>query len=730
MLFFILGSLSLFAQSENNVQSPYFHITTEGIKASQFPLLSSAAEVNITGPIADVKVIQKYKNNGEVPIEAVYVFPASTRAAVYEMKMYVGQRVIEAEIQEKNKARSNYEKAKKEGKRASLLEQHRPNVFQMNVANLMPGEEIRVEMKYNEFLIPTDKIYQFVYPTVVGPRFADKKHFDKNSQWVAQPYTKQGASPSYTFDVDVLLNAGMEIQKAECVSHHVDMSFSSKEELKLKLKPHHKNKGERDFVFEYSLAGDEINQGTFLYSHGDENFFLTMIQPPAKFNNAEIPNREYVFVVDVSGSMRGFPLDISKDLMQKLVSSLKPTDKFNILLFAGGSKLWSPQSKEANQKNLTEAFSFLNNINGGGSTQLLPALRRALDLPSEEDAYSRSIVVITDGYVHVEREAMKLIAENLHKSNLFAFGIGSSVNRHLIEGMAHAGAGEPFVITDKNQSEEKVQKFKKYIEHPLLTDIDVRFSDFDAYDVIPFSFPDLMAERPLYIFGKYRGSAVGDILIYGKQGDKDYCEIISTKLTDRSAKNSPIRYLWAREKIRFLDDLNAMSTSEKDVEEITALGLKYDLLTKYTSFVAIDQEVVNGEAKRKKLRKVNQPLPLPHGVSNHAVGFELKEEMEFDVDAKLDDEDIFVQVTLMSDVGLASQITNTLSSKISYQLYEKRMLDGNTLNVSFDAKNGTWSITDDKRRIDEKLKMELQNLLARICGVENSVAFKIQMLWI
>jgi len=573
VLLLLMSTASIaFSQEADQSESPYFYVTSGGDKVEDFPLLSTTAEVNIVGPIADVTVTQKYKNDGALPIEAVYVFPGSTRAAVYEMTMKIGDRIIKADIQEKKQARKTYEKAKSEGKRASLLEQHRPNVFQMNVANICPGDVIEVEMKYNEFLVPEEKVYSFVYPTVVGPRFTGSNEKDKGNTFPAIPYLKSGVKSESTFDIAVNVNAGMQLKETKSPTHKINVEHPTANTATVTLHRKEKNPGNRDFIFSYSLAGGKIAQGTMLYNHGDEHFFLTVLEPPARVDEVSIPPREYVFVVDVSGSMNGFPLDISKQLMKNLIYKMRPIDKFNVMLFASSSSVLAASSIVANAENLEKAYKFIDNQQGGGGTRLLPALRKALDLPTDNEINSRSIVVVTDGYVSVERETFKLISENLNKSNLFAFGIGSSVNRHLIEGMAYAGRGEAFVITDKKYAKKQAEKFRKYIQYPLLTNISYAFEGFDAYDVIPKTLPDLMAERPLYLFGKYRGEAKGKIKIKGFNGKEVFDGSVPLSSSMVSADNSPIRYLWAREKIRWVDDLNGLSKSEKETKaKVTAL---------------------------------------------------------------------------------------------------------------------------------------------------------------
>jgi len=608
--------------SENNSDktlSPYFFVQGDDSQTDQLPLKSTKAEVNIAGIIADVMVTQEYKNEGKKPIEAIYVFPASTRAAVYKMTMTIGERIIKAVIKERNQARQDYEDAKQQGKSASLLEQQRPNVFQMNVANIMPGDLIKVEMCYTELLIPENGVYEFVYPTVVGPRYSNQSAATapENDKWVANPYTKEGEKPMYTFDIKINLNAGMPVKDVRCASHDMDIQYNGTEKVVATLKPGNEFEGNRDLILQYRLKGDAIQSGLLLYKGTDENFFLAMMQPPKRVTADIIPPREYVFIVDVSGSMNGFPLDISKKVLRDLIGKLKPTDRFNVILFAGASNLMAEQSLPANQENIGKAISFIDAQQGGGGTELLPALQKALSLKGTEN-YARTFVILTDGYVNIEKDAFDLVRKNLGKANFFAFGIGSSVNRFLIEGLAHAGAGEPFVVENPDNAETMAQRFRTYIESPVLTNISINYPGFEVYDVEPLSVPDLFAERPVIVYGKWKGNPTGEIVITGKRGNKDYLNEMKISSSDLSDKNSALRYLWARKRIQMLDDYTKTDGNDKKLsDEITNLGLKYNLLTAYTSFIAIDSEVRNQTGQSTT---VKQPLPLPQGVSNYAVG--------------------------------------------------------------------------------------------------------------
>ncbi|MFO7650343.1 MAG: VIT domain-containing protein [bacterium] len=605
-------------EGDDKTLSPYFFVQSDDPTVDRLPLLSTTAEVDIAGVIADVRVTQVYKNDGKRPIEAVYTFPASTRAAVYGLKMTIGDRTIVAEIRERERARQDYEAARRDGKTATLLEQQRPNVFQMNVANIMPGDFIRVELSYTELLVPEEGVYEFVYPTVVGPRYVSP-NVPKDERWTANPYTHEGEAPAYTFGIGVDIAAGMPIADLSCPSHKTLKAFGGLATASVRLDPSEKSGGNRDFILRYRLAGGAIESGLLLCEgarKGDENFFLLMLQPPKRVAIGDIPPREYIFIVDVSGSMHGFPLDVAKGLLRNLITGLRPTDYFNVLLFAGGSSVMAERSLAANEKNVARAVEFIDRQRGGGGTELLPALRRALALPRAEGT-SRTVVIATDGYVSVETEAFDLIRENLGKANMFTFGIGSSVNRHLIEGMARVGMGEPFVVEAEAGASEAAARFRRYIERPVLTGIDVRFEGFDAYDVEPLEVPDLLSERPMVVFGKYRGKPRGIIAVTGRGGAGRYSEVVRVAEYAPRPANSALRYLWARHRIQLLADYNDLREDSARIREVTRLGLQYSLLTAYTSFVAIDSKVRNKDGDPTQ---VIQPLPLPQGVSNYAVG--------------------------------------------------------------------------------------------------------------
>ncbi len=618
VLFFFFTINTAFAfdlPEDDKTLSPYF-LVTGAPDIDRLPLKDTNVEINVSGVIADVRVTQTYRNEGRRPINASYIFPASTRAAVYSMRMKIGNEVIVARIKEREKAKEEYETAKKKGKSASLLEEQRPNVFSMKMANLMPKEEIEIELRYTELLIPTKGVYELVYPTVVGPRYASKNNAE--AAQVKSPYMKEGRKPTSTLHISTRVSAGLPIQNLKSTSHNISPKWINPGVAELSLDDADPFSGNKDFILRYSLAGNQIESGLLLYEGEGENFFLYMAQPPERVKTEDIPPREYVFVVDVSGSMYGFPLDTSKKLLEDLIGQMRSNDYFNVILFAGDSTALSETPIPANEANISRAIQLIDEQRGLGGTELLPALRRAIDLPRKKGV-SRSIVLVTDGYISGEEGVFQYIRENLNSSNVFAFGIGSSVNRYLIEGVAKAGMGEPFVVTDMSQASKTADAFREYIESPLLTDVRLTPSGFDTYDVFPVYQPDLFAEKPVMVFGKWRGPVTGTFQLRGMTGRGEYSTDLDVSGTVPDDANRALRYLWARSRIAELSDYGYGNASDQNVKAITALGLKYNLLTPYTSFIAVREKIVNPDGSAKD---VNQPLPLPVGVSNLAVGSE------------------------------------------------------------------------------------------------------------
>lgn len=601
------------------------------------------------------------------------------------MTMQVGNQRVVAQIKEKEEAKEEYETAKSEGKSASLLEQERPNVFTMDVANIMPGDTAVIELHYTELINPVDGTYEFVFPTVVGPRYnacdsenpadsasvsqgntssgntssgnassgdasrsdtsEDNASYNSVSQndassgndsdsasdsgalhsrirlhsdneWTAIPYVPADDPDLGEYHIDITLSTGVPISELTCKSHDIAVSKESDSIAHITLADSGDYAGNRDFILKYRLIGEEIQSGLVCTGNEDENFFMLTIQPPERYTLEEIPPREYIFVLDVSGSMNGYPLDTAKTLIRKLVSDLRETDTFNLFLFSGDSAQMSPESLPATEENIKAAIALINEQVGNGGTELAPTLQKVLELPANEEA-ARSVIIITDGYISNEQAIFDLINNNMDTASFFSFGIGKSVNSYLVEGIATAGSGESFVVTDSEDAQDCADSFRTYIQSPLLTNISISYEGFEVYDVEPAVPSTLFAQKPIVLFGKYEDEPTGVIRITGKTGLEDYVQEISVADTAVSQDSSALSYLWARSR---LDRITGYGTIRNDAsvkEEITQLGLEYNMATQYTSFVCVIEEIKNPGGKNTD---VNQASPLPLEVSDLAIG--------------------------------------------------------------------------------------------------------------
>ena len=642
---------------EDKLLAPYFVIQSEGadISTDYFPLKSTEVTTNINGVIAETYVVQTYENQGDKPINAQYVFPTSSTATVHGMKMEIGNHVVTATIKEKEEAKEEYEEAKEEGKSASLLEQKRPNVFTMDVANIMPGDTARIELHYTELISCREGEYEFIFPTVVGPRYiapqdgsgpvpdtyvpsrdipeeggqSDEEDADPSAgneeaagndeaanDWAASPYLPEGVLPNSEYHINVNLSTGVPIADVTCKSHEINVAKETDSLARITLADSEDFAGNRDFILKYRLTGESVQSGLVLTENDSEKYFFLTVQPPERFTPEDIPPREYIFVLDVSGSMYGYPLDTAKDLIRNLVSGLKETDSFNLVLFSDDTYLLAPKSLAANSKNVQKAIDLIDEQEGGGGTSMLPALTEAISVPMKEDI-ARSVVIITDGYISNEDDIYDLINQNMDSASFFSFGIGCSVNDYLIKGIAQCGMGESFLVTDSEDADASAERFASYIEAPLLTGITVDYEGFDVYDVATATPSILYAQKPLILFGKWRGEPAGTITVSGKAGGQEYKQEISVADAAVDAENESIRYLWARTKLDQLAGYGSIRNDDSVKEEITKLGLDYNMTTPYTSFVAVVEEVRNPDGESED---VKQASPLPLQVSNLAVG--------------------------------------------------------------------------------------------------------------
>ncbi len=577
---------------------PYFKVLNRDADLDVLPLLLTTVDVNITGVVAEVHVSQYFKNDGKKPLEAQYVFPGSEAAAVHALTMEVNDRVVKAKMQKRQEARASYVAARAEGKTASLLEQGDPGLFTMNLANILPGDDIRVEMTYSERLQVENGVYRFSFPATARPTVLAKGRG-------ANAFTAHAAMG---IDIVAHLNAPIDIASLHSLHHGVETDHLDARTVSVLLDPEETFDFAEDFVLEYSLQGRQISSGVQLYQEDDAGYALMMLEPPATPASDEVLPREYVFVLDTSGSMDGLPIKNAKIVVSELLASLNSHEYFNLVTFAGGSELLSEQPLSANEDNIQRALERVDLQNGAGGTDLLSALKKIVEMP-RIDGVSRSLVILTDGAISVAHDTLQLIREQVARQNVFVIGVNNRwVDVEAIEAIAKAGQGDSFIIENEDELQRVQSQFMDYVRHPLLTDVQLESLGFEAIDLQPARMADLFARRPLFVIARYDGTQRGSLRISGQSASGRFSQYFDLDGVPSRPQNASLKHLWAREKI---DSLGGGYDGGVNEAEITALGLQYNvLLSRHTSFVAVDQVVRNASGEAPKTVDVSLQAPV------------------------------------------------------------------------------------------------------------------------
>ncbi len=604
------------------------------------PLEHTDVRGRISGYIASVDVTQRFHNPYDTKIEAVYVFPLPQNAAVTDFIMAIGERRIRGIIRERSEARRIYESARSQGHVASLLEQERPNIFTQSVANIEPGKKIDVKIKYFSTLAYTDGGYDFVFPMVVGPRFnppgstsgigaapRDAPGSTGQSTEVAylRPHERSGHDIALTVD----LEAGVEIESIASLTHAAAVERPSPTSATVTLSPNDAIPN-RDFVLRYHVAGKTLKANFMTHEDERGGFFTLMLYPPkvAKVSRRPV---ELVFVVDCSGSMRGAPLAKAKDAMRRALKRLDASDSFQIIRFSSHASQLGSAPIAATPANVRRGLKYLEKLQSGGGTMMIEGIKAALDFPHDSERL-RVVSFMTDGYIGNEAEIFAAVDQHLGAARLFSFGVGSSVNRYLIEGLARLGRGAvAYVGLDANAGTE-VDKFYDRMRYPALSEVRIDWGGLEVSEVFPQRLPDLFEGRPVLVTGRYAaGGAADDVIvrIHGKAGADDAAFEVPfsaarprgsgevAAAVDRSkqsgssaATHAAIPSVWARRKIAALMD--AVHTRGLELSpEVRDLALEFNLVSAFTSFVAVD---ASRKTEGDHGIRVQVPVPVPVGV--------------------------------------------------------------------------------------------------------------------
>ena len=600
-----------------------------GQKLLEFPLGHTDVAADIAGMVAHVTVTQRFGNPYEEPVEAVYVLPLPQNAAVNDMVMKVGDRTIRAVIKKRDEAKEIYEEAKREGKRASLLEQERPNIFTQSVANILPGDTILITIRYVQDLTYDHGSYEFVFPMVVGPRFIPGAPLDgpptgggwapdttrvPDASRITPPVLRPDERSGHDIGVKVSLDAGIPISHLRSKSHDVTIEKLGPKRAAVQLKPSDSIPN-KDFILEYDVAGKQPEAGLLSYWGDGGGFFTLILQPKADFEPAEITPKEMIFVMDCSGSMRGYPIEKAKEAVRRCLKGMNEGDSFQIIRFSISASRFSPRPLPNTPENVERGLKYIDELKGQGGTQMIEGIKAALDYPPDPKRM-RIVLFMTDGYIGNETEILAAIEERLGGARLFSYGVGSSVNRYLMDRMAEAGRGTVQYVRPDEDTEESVDRFYDRIARPYLTDLEIDWGGLKVGDVYPKRIPDLFAAQPVILHGCYTKGGRGTVTMRGQLVSEPWETVLRVTLPGKEHGNEGLASLWARTRIKEL--MSQMHRGEKPeiVERITNLALEFRLMSAYTSFVAVEEKVVT---EGGKTRTVQVPVPMPESVSYEGV---------------------------------------------------------------------------------------------------------------
>ncbi len=609
-------------------------IDRDGKPGGQCPLKRTDVKAEVSGSLARVTVSQEFHNPLNEKIEAVYVFPLPQSAAVDDMTMIVGDRTVKGKIKRREEARAIYEAAREAGHVASLLDQERPNIFTQSVANITPGAVVKITISYVEFLKYEDGVYEFVFPMVVGPRYIPGQPISAPTQsgggWapdtsqvpdasrITPQVTPKGTRAGHDISIEVKLDTGVPIDSLKSTLHETEVERPNNHTAIVRLK-NQTTIPNKDFILKFDVAGKKISDAVLTHRGAQGGFFTMLLQPPERVTAADVMPKELVFVLDTSGSMSGFPIEKAKETMKLAFDSLYPEDTFNLITFAGDTRILFPQPVPATRENLRQAQDFLASRTGGGGTEMMTAIRAALD-PSDKQDHIRIVCFMTDGYVGNDFEIINEVKKHPN-ARVFSFGIGSSVNRFLLDKMAEHGRGEVEYVSLQDDGSAAARRFHERVRNPLLTDIEIDWAGLPVADVYPARIPDLFSAKPLILTGRYTAGSRGVIRLRGKSAGQSFVREIPVELPEAQFEHDVLATLWARTRI---DDLMSQDYSgmqngaaKPEVREaITQLGLEYRLMTQFTSFVAVEEMTVTDGGQP---RRIDVPVEMSEGVSYEGV---------------------------------------------------------------------------------------------------------------
>lgn len=588
------------------------------------PHVSQDVKIYVSGLTARTTVTQCFINDTDQWQEAVYVFPLQDESAVDTLHMKIGERLIIGEIKEKNAARKVYEKAKYNGKKASLLVQERPNIFTMEVANIGPGENIAVTIEFSQIVNLNDGIFSLRFPMVVAPRYIpgnklfnkkENKRFSgtgwsmisdqvKDASRITPPAARDGDKLRNPVELTLELAAGFKVSRVESLYHGISVNDQEKGVKLIQFTG--EVRADRDFVLEWQAENlQTIQAALFVQHYKNDDYLLLMVTPPSVVRENTPPPRELIFVLDTSGSMAGSSIVQAREALILAISRLTERDRFNVIEFNSTSSRIFNQAKKGDASHKEKAIKFVNGLRAEGGTEIASAINLALD-GKKVHKRIRQVIFLTDGSVGNEDKLFKIIESRLGDSRLFTVGIGSAPNAFFMSQAATVGRGTYTYIGKISEVQDKMTALFNKLEHPAITNMKLLSNGGKQMEYYPNPVPDLYQGDNLLVAAKV-GEGMTDLQVSGLARGQNWQTNIST---DQYAPRPGISTLWARKKIRNIMGSQSYGIEEKDIQQqVLATALSHHLISKYTSLVAVEQQISRPSSSDLKQSPIKLNLP-------------------------------------------------------------------------------------------------------------------------
>ena len=595
-----------------------------GDEQQQLPLRHTDVDARVRGHVAEVLVTQTFHNDRREAIEVIYTFPLPENAAVADMRVVIGERVIESEVQRREQARQTYEDARSEGYTAALLEQQRPNVFRQSVANVPPGATIEVELSYLQTLTQDAGTHEFVFPMVVGPRFVPPGSPPADAA-ITPPILGDGQRTGHDVSLTLAVDAGMSVTSWDAPSHTVT-GIATAQGFSARLADA-ETIPNRDFVIRWDAA-DQQPRATLYLGPKDEaglGHFSMVVMPPKLELDALVGRREMIFVVDRSGSMNGAPLALAKQTLREALKRLRPVDTFDVVGFESQTERLFGTPRPANEHNRVLAERFIDGMQARGGTMMSDAVTAAL-APRLSEGRHRYVLFLTDGYIANEEQIfagasalVRRAEQGGARARVFGLGIGSAPNSHLIAGLSAAGDAEPLYVGNREHPRLAIDTYYRYVDHPVLEDLQLDWGGLAIEDVYPSDSTSLFASHAVVMIGRYRGQIERAPTLYATVAGSEETIELEVVVAASDHDDRILSTLWAREKIAALTAARWDAAIDFDELEsqVTGLGLAYHLVTAYTSLVAVDRSRRVGDGSPIE---IVQPVEVPEDVDAKMAG--------------------------------------------------------------------------------------------------------------